>query len=235
MADSTSVGVLTNIFTAPSGAFAAIKERPNPWVPLLVIMIGSFAVTYVYLNSVDFPWLLDQQLQQAGNLTEQQRTQMVDGATRLPSSVLSVLQAGFAAVGILITYAVFALYYTIVSFATHDGIKFGQWLSLLAWCSLPRVFSLVASFVNMQVSDVRFMPPEALNPLSFGNLLAIEVTGASAPERFLLNLDVTWFWSTVLLILGYHAFRQRSMTTAAIVVLAPYAALGLIVALVVAL
>src|SRR5215510_2210760 len=114
MADSTSVGVLSNIFTAPSLAFAAIKERPNPWVPLLVMMLGTFAVTYVYMNSVDFPWLLDQQLQQGGNLTEQQRTQIVDGATRLPTAVLAPLQAVSGMVSVLIVYALFALYYTIV-------------------------------------------------------------------------------------------------------------------------
>ena len=94
MADSTSsVGVLSNIFTAPSLAFAAIKERPNPWVPLLVLMIAVFVVQFTYMQVVDFPWLIDQQLQQAGaNMTDAQRAQVVDATTRVPPSVLGVIQ-----------------------------------------------------------------------------------------------------------------------------------------------
>ena len=85
MADSSTVGVLTNIFTAPHAAFAAIKERPNPWLPLLVLIIGTFAVQFTYMQVVDLPWLIDQQLQQAGNITEEQRNQAVDGSDANPA------------------------------------------------------------------------------------------------------------------------------------------------------
>ena len=82
MSDSTSVGVLTNIFTAPSLAFAAIKERPNPWLPLLVLIAFTFVVQFMYMQSVDLPWLIDHQLQQGGaTMTDAQRTQLVDATT----------------------------------------------------------------------------------------------------------------------------------------------------------
>jgi Yip1 domain len=231
MADGTSVGVLTNIFTAPSLAFAAIKERPNPWLPLLVLMIGTFAVQFAYMQAVDLPWLLDQQLQQAGNLTEEQRNQAIDGATRIPTSVLGAIQGVSGAIVILIIDALVALYYTGVSFATNDGTKYKQWLALTAWCSLPAVFGLIASFVNLQVTDARFLPAEALNPLSFGSLLALDSQGATIVERILMQLDVTVLWSIVLQILGYQAFTQRSVVTATIVVLGPLAVIVLIASL----
>ena len=50
MSDSSSVGVLSNIFTAPSQAFAAIKERPNPWLPILVLAVATFAVQFAKQN-----------------------------------------------------------------------------------------------------------------------------------------------------------------------------------------
>jgi Yip1 domain len=230
MADS-SVGVLTNIFTAPQAAFAAIKERPNPWLPLLVLMIGTFAVQFAYMQAVDLPWLIDQQLQQAGNLTEEQRSQAVDGATRIPPSVLGAIQGVSGGIVILIIYALIALYYTGVSFATNDGTKYKQWLALIAWCSLPAVFGLIASFVNLQVTDARFLPAEALNPLSFGSLLALDSQGATIVQRILMQLDVTVLWSVVLQILGYQAFTQRSVVTATIVVLGPLAVIVLITSL----
>jgi len=232
MADSTSVGVLTNIFTAPQAAFAAIKERPNPWLPLLVLMIGTFAVQFTYMTSVDLPWFLDQQLQNAGNMTDQQRAQAVDAATSVPASVLGAAQGLSGAIVILILYALISLYYTGVSFATNDGTKFQQWLALIAWCSLPGVLGMVASFVNLQVVDARFLLAEGLNPLSFGSLLALDPKGATIVQRILMQLDVTVLWSTVLQILGYQAFTQRSAFVSTIVVLGPLAVIVLIASLV---
>jgi hypothetical protein len=227
MADS-SVGVLSNIFTAPSLAFAAIKERPSPWLPLLTLLIGIFVVQFAYLQIVDLPWLLDQQFQAGGNLTEEQRTQAVDAAMRVPSTVLGTIQGISGAIVILVIYALVALYYTGVSFATHDGIKFGQWFALIAWCSLPGVLGMIASLVNLVVADARFLPSEQLNPLSFGSLFAIEPQGATILERILMSLDVTVLWATVLQILGYQAFTQRSIATAAVIVLGPLAVIVLI-------
>jgi len=232
MSDSTSVGVLTNIFTAPQSAFAAIKERPSPWVPILILILGTFAVQYTYILAVDLPWLIDRQLQQAGGeLTDAQREQSVDMMTRMPPSVLGLIQGVSSAIVILIIYAVIALYYTGVSFAFNDQIKYQQWLALIAWCSLPAVFGIIASFVNLQVSDARFMPAEQLNPFSFGNLLALDPRGATIMQRILMQLDVTVLWSTVLQILGYQAFTRRSAAAATAVVFGPLAIILLVASL----
>jgi hypothetical protein len=232
MADSPTVGVLSNIFTAPQAAFAAIKEQPSPWLPLLVLIVGTFIVQFTYMQVVDLPWLFDHQLQQAGgNMTDAQRDQAVEFMTRLPPSVLGAIQGFSGGIAILIIFALFALYYTGVSFATNDGHKFQQWLALIAWCSLPGVFGMIASLVNLQVTDARFLPAEQLNPLSFGNLLALPPEGATMVGRILMALDVTVFWSLVLQILGYQAFTRRSTMMSAVIVLAPYAVIALITSL----
>ena len=232
MADSSSVGVLSNIFTAPSQAFAAIKERPNPWLPLLVLIGAVFIVQFVYMQVVDFPWLMDHTLQQGGgNMTDAQRAQIVDATTKVPPSVLGAVQGASGGIVILSVYALIALYYTGVSFATNDGHKFQQWLALIAWCSLPSVLGYIASLVNLQVTDARFLPAEQLNPLSFGSLLGLDPQGATIVQRILMSLDVTVLWSTVLQILGYQAFTQRSVTFSAAVVLGPLAVIILVASL----
>ena len=71
-----------------------------------------------------------------------------------------------------------------------------------------------------------------MNPLSFGSLLALDGEGATIVERILLALDVTVLWATVLQILGYQAFTQRSIVRATIVVLGPLALIVLIASLV---
>jgi hypothetical protein len=85
--------------------------------------------------------------------------------------------------------------------------------------------------VNLYVADARFLPAEQLNPLSFGSLLAIDPQGATVVQRILLSLDVTVLWATVLQILGYQAFTQRSVVKATLIVLGPLALIVLIASL----
>jgi hypothetical protein len=235
MADSSSVSVLVNIFTAPSAAFRALKERPSPWLALAIVVIGSAAVSYLYLQVVDLPWMLDYQLSQGGNLTEEQRKQAVDTALQLSPTVYGVIGALSAPLSYLIAYALIALYFTGVSFATNDGVKYGQWFAMIAWSMVPLLLGLAATFVNLLVSDSRFLPPEQLNPLSFGNLLAIDSDGTTLVERSLLSLSVIALWIVGLLVLGHQVLSQRSVVRSAVIVLGPVAAIVLISAIVTAL
>lgn len=232
MADGSSVGVLSNIFTAPSVAFAAIKERPSPWLPLLVLVIGYCVVSFVYMQVVDLAWLMDRQLMQAGaNMTDEQRAQAVEGALRLSPTMYGAIGAVSSSISIVAIVALIALYFTGVSFATNDGVKFRQWFAMILWSMMPVVFGLIASFVNLLVNDARFLPQEQLNPLSFGNLLGIDGQGTPVVQRILLSLDVTTMWSVVLQVIGYQVFTQRSIARAAAVVLGPLVVIVLIGAL----
>jgi hypothetical protein len=233
MADSSSVSVLVNIFTAPSAAFAALKERPNPWLALLIVLGLSAAVSFLYLQVVDLPWMLDRQLSQGGQLTDAQREQMVDTALRISPTVYGVIGIVTGSLWLLIVLAVVGLYFTAVSFATNDGVKFGQWFAMGAWALLPMVFGLAATFINLLVSDARFIAPEQLNPLSFANLLGIDMEGASPGQIALLSRDLTALWSVLLFVVGYQVFAQRSLVRAATVVLAPIVVIvGIVVVLV---
>lgn len=225
MANTGVLAIATNIFTAPSEVFAAIKERPSPWLPLLLLLLGHSATIYLYMTSVDLAWLLDRQLQ-AAELTDAQRTQAVDATLQVPASALGAIQAVFTCAIIVIIYAMTALYYTGVAFATNTGIKFKQWFALVSWCALPTVLGLLATLVNILTGDMRFVVQEAINPLSFGNLLGIDAPNASTVERILLSLDPTTLWTVVLSILGFQAFSQKSIVHSTIVVLAP---IGMIV------
>ena len=231
MANTSNLAIATNIFTSPGEAFTAIKERPRIWFPLLVLIGAYCAVSVLYLSEVDLGWMLDNQLAAGGNLTEEQRTQAVDAAMQLPRSVYMAFGALSALIVYPLLFAIFALYYTGVSFFTNNGVKFKQWYSLLAWCCIPFLLGLVATLVYMITGDVRFVGQEGLNPLSFGKLLGIDSTGTPMVQRVLLALDPTVVWAIVLSVLGYQVLSQRSIVHAATVVLAPYVLIVLIAAL----
>jgi hypothetical protein len=223
MANTATLAIATNIITAPSEAFAAIRERPSPWFPLLAISIVACLASYLFVDRVDLAWFLDNQMQANGQLTDEERAQAVDAIQSIPKSVYVASGIASALIFYPVFFALAALYFTGVSFATNAGVTFKQWFALIAWCSLPFVLGLVATIVNLLANDVRFMPPQAVNPLSFGNLLGIEATNVGGVEGFLLSRDPTMLWIIVLTILGYQALSQKSLLSSAAVVLAPFA------------
>jgi hypothetical protein len=221
VADQSALATLTNIFTAPTEAFAAIKEQPRPWLPLLLLIVVYGVVSFTYLNAVDLAWFFDRAMQNAPNLTEAQREQAVETQANMSPNLLGSFASVSAAVAFLVLVAIVALYFTGVSAAMNAGIRFKQWFGLLAWCAMPVLLGLVASIANVLFSDARFMPQEALNPLAFGNLLGIDSEGAPFTQRALLSLDVTAIWCLVLQVLGFQAWTGRSTLVAAAVALAP--------------
>jgi len=229
MADTSFLAIATNIFTAPSEAFAALKERPRVLLPVLLFLVCYSAVSFVYMKSVDIGWFLETQMR-AGNaaLTDEQITQAVNAATRISPTVYGALGAVSSSFFIFLVLFLSALYYTGASFVTGDGIKLKQWFALVCWTWLPTVLGVIAQIVNLSINDARFMLQDAINPLSFGNLLSIDRAGATILQRVLLGIDITAIWAVVLAVMGYQAFTKSSIVKAAAVVLGPLVVIVLI-------
>jgi hypothetical protein len=229
VAESSSFSIAMNIFTAPSQAFAELKERPRVWFPLLLMIIGYSAVMFSYMNSVDIGWFMESQNAANPNMTEEQREQTAEVAANVSPWVYGAIFALITVLSTVLVLFLSALYYTIVSFATSDGVKLKQWFALGCWCMLPQALGLVAQLVNLSVTDARFMLQDAVNPLAFGNLIGVERT-ATTPivQRILLGLDLTIIWSVALTVIGYQQWTKKSLVTTIMVVLGPLAVIVLI-------
>ena len=224
MANTSALSTFVNIFASPNEAFAAIKERPRAWLPLIIVIAGYCAVTFTYLHVVDLRWLMDSQLAtQAPQMTDAQRQQAVERAVSIGPTVYGAISA--VAVGLILTtvFALTALYYTAVSFFSGDGLKFNQWFGLITWCALPTLLGVVAQLVNLSTTDARFLARDAIDPLAFGNLFSIDRTGATLVQRILLGIDVTALWSLALTVLAYQAWTKSSLLKTIVVVFAPLA------------
>ena len=232
MAEKSPLAVAGDLITAPNQAFAAIKERPSVWLPLVVLCVSYAAVAYSYMTSVDIGWFFDQQMRQsAPEMTDLQREQAVRATTSVGGTTLGAISAVTGPLGLVLGLFIVALYLTGVGFVTHDGIRLKQWFAFSAWCALPIELGLIASLINILVGDARFMLQDQLNPLAFINLLNIDREGLTALERGLLSIDLTTIWATVLCVLGYKAWTNRSTAVAIAVVLGPAALIIGLVAL----
>lgn len=224
MGNESALAIATNIFTAPSEAFPVIKEHRKVLLPLLALIIAYSAVSILYTASVDLPWLMEQQLRMSNPaMTDEQRAQAVAAATNVPVPVYGAIGAVSTCAGVLLIMLITSVYYTVVSFFSHDGVRFKQWFALIAWCTLPTLLGTVAQIVNILVNDARFMAQDELSPLALGNLLSIDRTNLTIMQRSLLAIDLTMLWSVTLSVLGYQVFTKSSIVKAAAVVLGPIA------------
>jgi hypothetical protein len=224
MANESALAIATNIFTAPSEAFPVIKEHRKVLLPLLALVIGYSVVSVLYTATVDLPWLMEQQLRMSNPaMTDQQREQAIAAATNVPVSVYGAIGAVTTCAGVLLVMLITSVYYTVVSFFSHDGVRLRQWFALIAWCTLPTLLGAVAQTVNIIVNDTRFMPQDQLNPLALGNLLSIDRTNLTIMQRSVLAIDLTMLWSIALSVLGYQAFTKSSIVKAVAIVLGPIA------------
>jgi hypothetical protein len=232
MADGSSAAVAANVFTSPNDAFAVIRERPGVFLPVLVLIVGYAAVSFLYMNKVDLPWFMEQQMA-AGNpdMSDAQREQAAQQAASLSPNVYGAIGAITTPAFVFLIIFVTALYYTGVSFVTHDGIRLKQWFALVCWCQLPTTLGLLAQIVNLSVGDVRFMLQDEINPISFGNLLSIDRQGATIVQRILLGMDPTALWAVVLSVIGYQAWTKSSLAKAGAVVLGPLAVIVIVTTL----
>jgi hypothetical protein len=222
MAEKSSLAVAMDLFTAPNQAFAEIKERPRVWLPLLALIVSYAVVSFVFMTSVDLEWFFDQQLQQSNpDLTDLQREEMLRVQTSMSPVTYGAIGAVTAPIGVVIALFISALYFTGVGFLIHDGIRLKQWFTFSAWCFLPIVLGLLATIINLLVSDARFMAQEEINPLAFGNLLGIDREGLTGVQRGLLSVDLSSLWALILCVIGYQAWTKRSTAVAIAVVLGP--------------
>lgn len=226
MAGSSSSAIAMNIFTAPTEALAAIRERPRVSLPLLVLIAGYVIVSFTYMQKVDLGWFMENQLAQNRELTEQAREQAATAAANVSPAFYGTIGAVSTTIFVVLVFFLTALYYTMVSFFSHDGVRLKQWFALVCWCALPSALGILAQIVNLAANDARFMLQDAINPLAFGNLLSIERTTATpVVQRILLGIDVTVIWTIALSVIGYQLWTKSSLVKSVAVVLGPLAAI----------
>ena len=73
----SNTNLLVNILTAPSVAFAALKEQPRIVFPLLLLVVVSALMLTSFYMTVDYTWMVDQLVAaESNNLSESEQEQM---------------------------------------------------------------------------------------------------------------------------------------------------------------
>lgn len=207
-----------NVMVEPTTTFSRLKAKPNPWIPLSVLILTGLAISYWWISTLDFAWLTDHMIAaQGAAIKPEARDAMKRFMTRqtmLVSSCISVV------LGTLLISAVAAIYYLLAGRVLGTTINYGKWFGFSVWVSIPRLLTVPLSALQIATSGGR-LAPEDLNMLSL-NYLLLHLPVSNPWASFAGALDLTTLWSIVLATLGLKAWTGRSTGTCATAALLPY-------------
>jgi hypothetical protein len=209
--------------TAPSAAFAELRERPRFLFPLLVVVACIVGTTCWYYSAVDIDWFKEMFF--ASNpdfqkMPEDQRAAAMSMMGRTPLLWSSVIGAGL---GIPAIFAIQALYFLLAAKVTKMTQGFKHWFSLVCWTAMPIVISTVVAVILMLMRDNDQITPSILQPLSLNELLMQRPMGAPG-YAWLEAMHIPGILGWILAIVGVRTWSQRSWGFASVVVLLPVVA-----------
>jgi hypothetical protein len=207
-----------NVILSPSPTFARLKDKPRAWVPLLVLLLLTLAVTWWYVSTLDFAWFREQMLTTRGPVKPEQRAAMEHFFT--PTAMMWSSGLGIV-LGTPVLYLLTALYYLLAGKVMGTGIGFGKWFGFAVWTSIPRLLALPLSALQIMTSGGRLSLEDA-NMVSL-NYLLLHLHASSPWFGFATNLDLTSLWSIALAVIGLKAWTGRSTGTCVTVAVLPYA------------
>jgi hypothetical protein len=206
-----------NVILEPTSTFTRLKGKPSAWVPLVVLIVLSVAVSYWWISTEDFAWLIDHMMAAKANMKEEERAAM---ARILTPTTMLWTSAGGAVVGTLVIFAVIALYYSIAGRFIDTTFSYGRWFAFVVWVSVPRLLAVPLSAVQIMTSHGR-LAPEDLNMVSL-NYLLFHLPASSPWASLVGNIDLTSIWTIALAAIGLKAWTGRPMSTCVTVAVLPY-------------
>ena len=206
-----------NVILAPSPTFARLKDKPRPFIPLLVLILLTLAVSCWYVSTLDFAWFREHMLATQGPMKPEARAAMAQFLT--PKTMMWSSGAG-AVLGTPLVCAVVALYYLLAGKVMGTGIGYGKWFGFAVWTSIPRLLTVPLSVLQILTSGGR-LAPEDMNMVSL-NYLLLHVPMSSPWFGFATNLDLTSVWSIALAVIGLKAWTGRSTGACVTAAVLPY-------------
>jgi Yip1 domain len=221
-----NLSLLTLLVTSPVAFFTELKQKPRIFFPIALVAIASAAVALWYFQVVDIDWMREQMFAanpQLAKMPEAQRAQAMEMTGKIMSrGVLTVITPISTVITLAVIYAISALYLLLVGKMTKVVFKFEQWLSLVAWVSLPALLNTVTSAITLAMQNVPVQLNQTdLQPLSLNELLFHRHMGEPG-YTLLISVGIPMFISQALTIVGIKVWSERSWAYSAVVTMLPY-------------
>ena len=215
----TELERVTDVFVAPSRTFADIQRSSVWWLPFLLLVLVTSAVTFTIDHKVGFTRVAENQVRASpkqedtlNQLSPDQRadrTRVTATVTRYASYASPLFILVFSAIGSLVLWGSF-------NFGLGAQTTYAQMFAVWIYASLPRLLSGLLTIVTLAFGG----SPEAFNlkdPVgtNVGYYLPDVAPWLKAAFGF---LDVVGLWNTALLVIGTAIVARVKLTSAAAIV-----------------
>jgi len=200
-------GVLFN----PTATFEDIARKPSWIVPVVLLTILSIGVGYLMSKKVDWPGFIRAQSEKSASfqqLSEDQKQQRVEiGAKFAPAAAW-----GFAICGtILLVMILTLIYWAAFNVLSGAQLRFSLPLGIVSHSFMPSLFAAILLIIVLSMKSFGDVNPNTM----LASNLAAYLPGDSPNWMVSLgqSLDVFWFWTLILMALGFRAANPRKIKT----------------------
>lgn len=212
---------LIDIFVQPSLVFAHLRERPQPALPILLLVLASTLGTGLYFQKVDLGWFLEQSILQSNpEISDAELARIRDsagtGATIRWAAPLS------SAIGIGAVFLILGLYYWLAGKLCAVTLSFKESLALSGWSSMPTLINSLLILVGTLTMESQ-TPIESLSLTTLDPLL-VQLPADHPWKTLASSFTFLVVWTTFLAAVGWRELAgARTWRTPVIVAVLPSA------------
>jgi hypothetical protein len=203
---SRIIGVVIN----PKETFGDIAKRPTWLLPIVLIVLVSLAITYIYGARVGWRSLIEKQIDSSSR-TSQMTTDQKEKAIDQGAKIAPIIGYGSAVVAIpLVAVIIAGILLGVFSLIASARIEFRTALGIVSHSWVP---GLIGGLLGLIVVSVK-----APDLIDIENLVATNVGAflSSDSPHWLLklgsSLDLFTFWTIFLMALGFSAANPKKVS-----------------------
>lgn len=220
----TALQTMWQVFFEPNKAFASVKERGGFLMPLMLLMLSSIIVIYIYARRVDFAWFVDHLV--SDSMADAPRDQVESFRAHFTREGFIRNALVMTALGTLGLLIVMSAYLAIVSAALGATHSFTRWFAFTCWANVPLILSNLGMLAVVSFDGSGQLSLATLDPQSLNSLLHLEQNQHFFKLASLVSLPQIWVW--VAMIIGFSLWSKRSLGLSAAIVVLPYLGYSLI-------
>ncbi len=211
---------LIDIFLQPGPVLLRQYEKPNGWLPVILLSVVGTVFVYLYFSKVDPEFFIRTTMEREGDEPTNQQADAIAAAGGSSAMLLWPSTIG-AALGSVVMMCVLALYFLLAGKVAGLAVGFKQGLALAGWSSMP---GILASLLGIY-GTLSMTPQTFIDALSYTTLdpMLVQLAPDSPWKSLAGSFSFLTLWSIGLAALGWKLWSRGGWGTAISIAALPYA------------
>jgi len=211
---------LIDIFLQPGPVLLRQYEKPNGWLPVILLSVVGTVFVYLYFSKVDPEFFMRTTLDRQGEELTKQQADAMAAAGGSSAMMLWPSTIG-AALGSVLMMCALALYFLLAGKVTGLAVGFKQGLALAGFSSMPGILaSLLGIYGTLSMTPQTFI--DALSYTTFDPML-VQLAPESPWKSLAGSFSFLTLWSIGLAALGWKLWSRGGWGAAISIAALPYA------------